>query len=720
MEVFALTIISLHVAVSADVSVADCDRNGRIFSARYNVGNGIGFHESYATASTFLPTQINCDEHLYAFLDARYHIFNDGRSAANVGFGGRMLCDSFNMVVGTNLYYDYRKTRHYNYHQIGIGTEVLGPCLDFRINGYLPIKTKSHAYDIHVSKICDNTFKGFTNNGILIGGEISRISNKREYAFGGVDAELGAYLYQNPCFDIYAALGSYYYRSKHKNVLGGSFRLCADVTKYTTLQVLALSDNVFHNNVGASVAINIPLWGWFDKLQTRATTALPADCQVACCERWLDTRLVQAVHRNEIIVTKSRCQHTVKQDPDRLAIDPDTGQPVNFIFVNNTNLNPGDGSFDNPYNTLQLAQNNSTTGDTIYVFSGNGTSSGMDVGFTLKDNQQIYGSCAEIALQSQCGTVIIPGQTTEMPVVTNIAGNAFDLANNNIVDCFHILDPSGNGISGNAINNVLIRNNQITDPQGGMGINLVDSIGTLNIIENTISGLPATIFGSAGINVENTLTSSVAVNIFNNTVDQFFEGIQIFALSKVNLTTSVIGNTLTNSNSIGIDVNGFCNSEVTATISHNQVSDINGVGAVGIVSHSDCYSSMVSLVDSNIVSRTTAEGINVSTGNGAFLCTTVSNNTLISNGGAGGIVAQTSNTPQFGDILCLRLLNNNSSTGYFIHNFTTSSTTLNFEPSVGNVGTITTLGVITNVPAGFCEANGCQAEPVGLCPGCPE
>src|SRR5262249_10999535 len=156
-------------------------------------------------------------------------------------------------------------TNHYNYHQIGIGAEVLGPCLDFRVNGYYSPQTRSHFFD----------------------------GKHREYALGGADMELGLYLYRGSWFDFYLAGGSYYYRGKHsKDVTGGSLRLLANITEYVSVQLLGRTDNLFHSTGEASISINIPLWGWdAGTPQTIIAPWEPAVCDTVCCDRWLDWRL---------------------------------------------------------------------------------------------------------------------------------------------------------------------------------------------------------------------------------------------------------------------------------------------------------------------------------------------------------------------------------------------------------------------------------------------
>ena len=60
-------------------------------------------------------------------------------------------------------------------------------------------------------------------------------------------------------------------------------------------------------------------------------------------------------------------------------------------FVDNTNAGIEDGSQTNPFDTLFEAQTSSADGDLIFVFEGDGTTTGMNSGIALKNNQLLIG-----------------------------------------------------------------------------------------------------------------------------------------------------------------------------------------------------------------------------------------------------------------------------------------------------------------------------------------
>lgn len=169
-------ILSLSCFATHPETNEECQDGKRPYRAtvRHIEGGGIGYEDGYTTLETFFassPTQWV----VTPFLDLRGHIFNNGKLAANAGIGVRTLWA--NRVYGINTYYDYRNVGHLNSNQIGLGLETLGTLFDFRINGYLPLGTKTSAP-------YDPIFATFTGNTMLI-------SQKYQAAMKEADAEFG-------------------------------------------------------------------------------------------------------------------------------------------------------------------------------------------------------------------------------------------------------------------------------------------------------------------------------------------------------------------------------------------------------------------------------------------------------------------------------------------------------------------------------------------------
>ena len=93
--------------------------------------NGIGYPRGYSSIDGFFAPAV--DENFHPFLDARAHIFNNGKFASNVGVGLRYLPNEDCISYGANLFWDYSHARHAAFHQIGAGLEFLFPKWDIRL-----------------------------------------------------------------------------------------------------------------------------------------------------------------------------------------------------------------------------------------------------------------------------------------------------------------------------------------------------------------------------------------------------------------------------------------------------------------------------------------------------------------------------------------------------------------------------------------------------------
>jgi hypothetical protein len=444
---------------------------------RHIENKGVGYNTGYSTLDLFLAPSPDL-WNVMPFFNVRGHVFDDAKFATNVGIGFRTLANC--RVYGMNAYWDYRNTSRFHYNQVAIGFETLGVFWDFRLNGYLPVAAKtSHLY--HNSSSLD--FERFSGHNALI--RTSR-SGKRQFAMKGLDAEASFHLFKNKNFDVYPAIGPYFYQYKNKHAIGGRIRLGAQITQYLTLEVIDTYDNRFHNNFQGSVSVNLP-FGPKPKSSTNSRFKTCDDGYYVC------KRMLQDVYRQEIIVVDKRKTSTSEVS---VAINPTTGQPYIFYFVDNTSHSTG--TFESPFNALLDAQFAASPGDTIYVFPGDGTSNNMNQGITLFTNQSLLGASIAHPLTTTLGNVLIPSMATLLPVVTNTAGPVITLSGDNtLISGLYIENaPHEFAVQGSQINNVTIQNNNIIGANiAAGGVNLQNISGVVNITNNDFAQFAG--FGNA-------------------------------------------------------------------------------------------------------------------------------------------------------------------------------------------------------------------------------
>ena len=209
-------------------------------------GKGIGHDEGYTSleAMLFLP---NLQKRVFPFVDLKSHLFNDGKYAINTGLGIRFVPAGSSKILGLNVYYDYRKTfLHSKLQQIGAGAEFLSSVVDFRINGYFPLKKWQMIHYCY--------YDGYE------GGYF--IERKQfEYVLTGVDGEIGFTLFNNEKFLLYGALGSYYLgkNSCFSTIVGGKIRFELIVRQILYFEASVTYDEFYKVRGEGQVILRVPL-----------------------------------------------------------------------------------------------------------------------------------------------------------------------------------------------------------------------------------------------------------------------------------------------------------------------------------------------------------------------------------------------------------------------------------------------------------------------------
>lgn len=243
----------------------------------YAFGKFIGIEKDYAQAGLFAPFALS--PQWLAFTDLQGYRFQDHTWASSFGVGLRAWNDN-QRIVGANFYYD-RTWKNKAFHRLGLGFEWITPSWDFRLNGYVPLGSQKH-------RIGQRRFR--------YEGDYNATVQLVEYPFsGGLDAQVGTLLAFWHDFNIYGAIGPYYYPKNHfRSVFGGFTRLEFNWKSFVSMQMRVSFDRVYHTHVQGLVKINIPFeilsnWPSLDDLYNVFFT--------------------QPVRREGIIFSKRCCQY---------------------------------------------------------------------------------------------------------------------------------------------------------------------------------------------------------------------------------------------------------------------------------------------------------------------------------------------------------------------------------------------------------------------------
>ena len=515
-------------------------RHNRV-GIRYTSPKGIGYNTGYTTVEGFFSPNHFYQDAWIPFLDLRAHVLDSGNFASNLGAGLRYLCTS--RIWGGGLYYDFRSTQRKNYNQLSLGLESLGTVWDYRINGYLPVSTtKSHYYGTE--------FESFSGNSLLI-------KQRRQFAMGGFNGEVGVHFDQIKMAPIYIAAGPYYLVGSHQATWGGKVRArVAFYDEMFRIEANTAYDHFFKWTGQGEFSINIPFGP-----RAKVNSTENRSCSTAMA---LNRRAVQPVDREEIIPVG-------KQSIVASAIDPTTGEPFSFLFVDNTSHS--NGTYESPYNTLAAAETNSSAGDIIYIFPGDGTTTGMDSGIVLKDNQKLWGSGVGQVLTTNAGTIQIPAQSVGTlngvvynPIISN-SGTVVTLANGNEISGLFLQNGgSADAISVSNKTNASVSNCTIAgaNVQGGTGFSGTELAGTLTINNCILNQNVAVSLTNSTTNLQTTITNSNISGGDGSTTSSI-----AWHLSDAAQGVLTANNNIFNSDYIGITVNPSNTSMITANINNN-------------------------------------------------------------------------------------------------------------------------------------------------------
>lgn len=210
--------------------------------ARQTEGKGIGYKKGYTTLQALVTACYNFDS-FFHFADLRAHHFNDGKYTANAGIGLRYFDAPLNYLWGINGFFDYRQTSKVHYTQIGIGLEAIGARWVYRANGYIPIcRRKSSPFDVKLER------------------RPVKATYKREFAMGGMDAEVACLFFPLNNAEIEGALGPYYFRGRYnQHAVGGKGRLVLRFLDYISLEGMSSYDTLFKWTFQGQIGFTCPL-----------------------------------------------------------------------------------------------------------------------------------------------------------------------------------------------------------------------------------------------------------------------------------------------------------------------------------------------------------------------------------------------------------------------------------------------------------------------------
>lgn len=342
----------------------------------------------------------------------------------NLGLGYRDMVRTALLgegIAGAHIWFDRRLTdRGSTFNQVTLGGEWLGEEFDILANGYLPLSDEER----HFAPNASPQGPELAGTGIFV----DTLGTVLEEPQAGLDLESG---WQVPAFEdhtdsvrIYG--GGYYFDGPNtESVVGWRTRLAADIT--SDIQVGARFQK--DDERGSQ--------GFLE-----ATIRFPFGNKKSFRDEGIRARLDDSPERDIDIVTGD----VVSDAGERVQVlNTATGAPQEVLHVDNMAAGGGDGSIENPFNTLADAQAAASAHSIIYVHRGNGTTAGQNAGIALNQTgQQLIGSGTHFTYDgtrftAANGAAVDPGSLilaaadpAGAPTITNAGGDGITVTADNI------------------------------------------------------------------------------------------------------------------------------------------------------------------------------------------------------------------------------------------------------------------------------------------------
>lgn len=395
--------VFIFVAFS-NVAHANCD----YYRGHVDVEGKVGSDRDIAETALFLP--VSCSRSRMIYSDIRLKGDNVQGREGNLGLGYRNMYAQG--IAGLYAYFDRRKSGQTDkyYNQVTIGTEWLAKNWDVRANGYLPLN------DEKTVSLAPSVEPYLSGTGIFIE-EQDRLL--REESLHGGDFEVGVKMPEIPLW-VHGGLFSFSGDSS-ASLDGYRGRVSYEVTENVTLSVEKQYDDERGSQHWLGARLTMPFGKKQQNYQRRTA---------------LEKRMTIFPVRDVDIVTDF---DVLDVGPERNLIvnNKNTGAPQRVIYVDNSHTGLEDGSKENPYTSLAAAEAAMADNDIIYVYAGNGTSTGMDQSLLIDhDDVQVIGAGANFVFDTSTMSfnstnaitknVIIPASAHPLVTNTNAGINSGD------------------------------------------------------------------------------------------------------------------------------------------------------------------------------------------------------------------------------------------------------------------------------------------------------
>ncbi|GEM_PF-827720 len=450
------------------------------------------------------------------FLNPRGAVVDHDEEEANLGIGYRQWLPKLDLILGANLYYDYRDTGEFTYDQWGFGLELLSRWIDARANYYDP-DDKRHliasetqttvSQSVRTSSGWDEPYaadhyvlQDYVTTRTLTTTTTTKTFEQYEQALGGYDWEIGLRL-PIKSDDLEARVfGGYYDFDRDFGDDARGWKTRAEIRVRASLYLdagLYENEDLTGSDWFAGARWSTPLD--LGKLARGRNPFGAAKARLRGEPRPGSARLTEMVLRDPQIrleqskflenpeLTAEQVTRKVDKDRDTVLLLPDVQ------FVDGDAAAAGNGTAESPFPTIQQAADAVFGTRNVYVFNA---SAPYQENVVLLPGTTLWGSGVLIpgygGMFFGSGVPPIVDGMDRGPTVTmvdNTAIQGFQIQNTYqglppvlyegpVANAVAIRDVSRVGILGDNAANLIIQNNLIVDNETGV---YIERLGDLDL-----------------------------------------------------------------------------------------------------------------------------------------------------------------------------------------------------------------------------------------------
>lgn len=547
------------------------------------------------------------------FVNPRASYTDDSSEEYNLGVGYRHLLAPKNLILGANVYYDYRETSlQSRFNQVGFGLEILGEWVDARANYYLPEDDKETVNEYDVETVSHSSSSSgpswgapyATGNAIVQDSltikTFTTTTTKQHFeqyeeAMEGWDCELGVRL-PIPLVMDYADVklfgGYYFYNASFgdDDVEGFKGRL-----EIKALPAVYLDAEVYENEdlAGSDFFVGARIRVPFDVANIskgrNPFAGMAAGFMPSAKRAPFASRLTEMVMRDLHVRTEvSEVVEDVSRR-EKTSVSQSATEASRYTLATNANFVDGDnqtgvenGTAEHPYNTINEGVSNAVGDGMIYVYDASGT---YQENVVLGEGMIIWGSGCLVQGQAgrTFGSGIFPIVDGRSRGPTFILANSTTLRGLEIINTEDITQPARPfssrpewgtietrrvGVFADNVNNIALECNRVNLVQYGalLGMNgaFAVTLADNEFRDAEIDGVKIDGFGSSG-----TFVVDARRNTFSGNGG---EGLEIGAENYDSVDVRLLDNTAGGNTGDGVWLFADGGGSVTVTVDRLQAS----------------------------------------------------------------------------------------------------------------------------------------------------